>query len=136
MALVTPSVYLKEISKKRYWFLEIPGSHMTHGFRKCLPAVSVTNHLTCLSSYAVNMLMITEHSAVALGIMGWKKLLKYFTYHKFSYYCNKTGTGGPLLMLFFEILKNNCVSRKLCKQRSDLVYTKWKNESTEINHVV
>ena len=32
-----------------------------------------------------------------------------------------SSTGGPLLTLFFETLKNNRVSRKPCKRRSDLV---------------
>ena len=48
-------------------------------------------------------------------------------------------TGGPLLARFFETLrlwKINCVSRKPCKRKSDLVLCKWKNESTKINRVI
>ena len=30
-------------------------------------------------------------------------------------------TGGPLLKLFFETQEKTCLSRKPCKQRSDLV---------------
>ena len=33
----------------------------------------------------------------------------------------ENGTGGPLLTLFLRLCKNNCVRRKLCKRRSDLV---------------
>ena len=44
---------------------------------------------------------------------------------------NLATTGGPLLTLFFKTLE-----KQPCKQRSDLVNTKWKNESTKLNCVI
>ena len=43
---------------------------------------------------------------------------------------------GPLLTLFLRLQKNNRLSRKPCKRRSDLVLIKWTNESTKINRAV
>ena len=36
-------------------------------------------------------------------------------------FCHPHGVGGLLLTLFFRLWKNNNVSRKLCKWRSDLI---------------
>ena len=45
-------------------------------------------------------------------------------------------TGVPLLTLFLRLWKNNRVSRKPCKKRSDLVQNGKMRVSTKINRVI